>query len=164
MSPTYLPPRHRSFDVVACGRSGSANWLDAELPDLAQQREFAQERCILALTESVLAAMDSAGLSRSALADRIGVGKSHVSQLLNGSRNMTLRTLGDLYWACGLEVRGIRTTLIGSEAQTLATIPYSATDPSVTAFIAGAVSVAPLKAKTGNAVGTNLNVNEALAA
>jgi transcriptional regulator with XRE-family HTH domain len=44
-------------------------------------------------------------LSKAVLAERLGVSKSHISQLLGGARNMTLRTFADLAFALGHRVR-----------------------------------------------------------
>ena len=60
------------------------------------RRLFAQEGLILSATEELWAAMERRGVSQQKLASAIGSGKSYVSQLLSGSRNMTLRTLSDL--------------------------------------------------------------------
>lgn len=57
------------------------------------------ERLILDATEMLIALMEREGVSRTDLADRIGKSKGHVSQLLNGGRNMTLRTLAEVAFA-----------------------------------------------------------------
>jgi transcriptional regulator with XRE-family HTH domain len=49
--------------------------------------------------------MNELGVSRTSLAERAATTKSHVSQLLNGSRNMTLRTLADLAYSLGHRMR-----------------------------------------------------------
>jgi transcriptional regulator with XRE-family HTH domain len=41
-------------------------------------------------------AMKRRGVNKQRLAELLGSGKSHVTQLLNGGRNMTLRTLSDV--------------------------------------------------------------------
>lgn len=70
-------------------------------------REYAiileEERLILDATEAICRVMDEQGVSRVELARRIGASKGHVSQLLDGGRNMTLRTLARL--ASALEHR-----------------------------------------------------------
>jgi transcriptional regulator with XRE-family HTH domain len=48
--------------------------------------------------------MDRRGLNKQQFAERLGTGKSHVSQLLNGARNMTLRTLSDIAEALGQHI------------------------------------------------------------
>lgn len=89
------------------------NWLERELPKADDQREYALERCIVALTEAVASRMREAGLSRTKVAAKIGVTKGHVSQVLSGRRNMTLRSLADLLWACGAEVKDLQLAPLG---------------------------------------------------
>jgi transcriptional regulator with XRE-family HTH domain len=58
-----------------------------------------QEHLILDVTEMIVELMNERGVTRSELADRLGKTKGHVSQLLSGSRNLTLRTLSDIFVA-----------------------------------------------------------------
>src|SRR2546430_8697226 len=83
------------------------DWLERQLPSSEDQRQYAAESCIVTVTEAIAAQMREAGLSRSEMAVKVGVTKGHISQLLSGRRNMTLRSLADLLWACGLEVRDL---------------------------------------------------------
>ena len=59
------------------------------------------ERLILDSTEMLLELMEHEQVSRTELADLLGKTKGHVSQLLNGERNMTLRTLAEVAHALG---------------------------------------------------------------
>lgn len=59
----------------------------------------AQERLILEVTESIYEEMLAKGINRVQLAERMGKSKAYVSQLLSGSRNMTLRSLADISFA-----------------------------------------------------------------
>ena len=55
----------------------------------------------------VLAAMDekaAAGVSQQEIAEKLGVNRSVVNRLLRGTGNLTIRTLGEVAWALGLEV------------------------------------------------------------
>jgi len=61
----------------------------------------AQEVLITELTEAIWAAMEQSGVKKSELAKRMGATKGYVSQVLNGTRNMTLRTLSDICFALG---------------------------------------------------------------
>jgi transcriptional regulator with XRE-family HTH domain len=49
--------------------------------------------------------LERRGVSRAALARRIGKSKAYVTQLLRAPRNITLRTLATLAWALGCRVR-----------------------------------------------------------
>lgn len=88
------------------------NWLEREFPDPADQRQYAQERCIVAVTEALGAAMEKANVSRAELAQRLGVTKGHISQLFGG-RNLTLRSIADVLWACKLEVQDLQLAPLG---------------------------------------------------
>lgn len=59
----------------------------------------AQEMLITEVTEAIWEAMEEAGITKTELANRMGTTKGYVSQVLGGSRNMTLRTLSDICWS-----------------------------------------------------------------
>ena len=71
----------------------------------------AQELLITEVTEAIWEAMEHAGITKSELGTRMGATKRYVSQVLNGARNMTLRTLSDIFFALG------RKPLLRVEAQ-----------------------------------------------
>jgi transcriptional regulator with XRE-family HTH domain len=62
-------------------------------------RLLAQELLITEITEKIWNAMELAGVNKTELANRMGATKGYVSQVLSGSRNMTLRTLSDICFA-----------------------------------------------------------------
>lgn len=51
------------------------------------------------VTEAIWQAMEEAGVNKADLASRMGATKGYISQVLGGSRNMTLRTLADICFA-----------------------------------------------------------------
>lgn len=69
------------------------------------RRLMAEETLLLDVTEKIWDALEERGLTKADLSRRLGQSKSHVTQLLNGSRNMTLRTLADIAYALDLPVR-----------------------------------------------------------
>lgn len=69
----------------------------------AGMKLWQQERCIFEATERLCELMELHRVSRSELAKRLGKSKGYVTQLLDGSANMTLRTLSDVYLALGYE-------------------------------------------------------------
>lgn len=69
------------------------------------KKEYLQEGLILDVTEQIWERMHELGLKKQDLAERLDCGKSHVTQLLNGSRNMTLRTLSDIAEAINCEIK-----------------------------------------------------------
>src|SRR5438309_2540535 len=95
----------------------SDHWIVRQLPAGTSLRPYAEDETISTLTSAVQDALDDAGLSRSEVARLLGTTKSYVSQVLNGSTNMTLKTFGALMWAAGRQVVGLRTAEIGTEEQ-----------------------------------------------
>ena len=62
-------------------------------------RLYQQERAILEVTELICQLMDEQNVSRSELARCLGTTKSYVTQFLDGRRNMTIRTISDVFTA-----------------------------------------------------------------
>ncbi len=71
--------------------------------DPERARLFEQESLVLEVTEAICRLMEARGLKRADLAQKLGTSKANISQLLDGSRNMTLRTLADV--ACVMKHR-----------------------------------------------------------
>ena len=69
------------------------------------KKKIAQEQLILDVTESVFEQLEIQIKSKADLAEAMGRSKAFVTQLLNGSRNMTLRTLSDIAFALDVEPR-----------------------------------------------------------
>lgn len=80
------------------------NSEEFEFPKISE-REMACERLLYNTTEDILLAMQDAGMNQSQLAHKLGKSKSHISQLLDGSRNLTLKTLSDISYALGAEAK-----------------------------------------------------------
>lgn len=96
--------------------------------DREANRYFLQEKLIFEVTERVCELLETAKAERQDLASRLGVSKSAVSQWLAGDKNMTLRTVSDLFWALGHEA-GISSCLDG-----VGSTPVTRTATSVTTF------------------------------
>jgi len=76
----------------------------SDLEKWAEQSEehskaYAQEGLILDVTEAIWEMMDQTGIKKKDLAKKLGKSSAYITQLLNGSRNMTLRTLADIAYA-----------------------------------------------------------------
>jgi transcriptional regulator with XRE-family HTH domain len=69
-----------------------------------RQRVFAQEALIVDVAEEIWAALEEEQLSKADLAARLDKSKAFITQILNGSRNMTLRTLADVATALGRKI------------------------------------------------------------
>jgi uncharacterized protein len=67
-------------------------------------RRHEHQRLVLQAAETIGEAMEEAGMSRADLARVMGTSRAHVTALLNGERNMTLRTLADVTCALGRRV------------------------------------------------------------
>ena len=70
--------------------------------DPESMRFYQQERIILDVTERICEAMEEQRINRVQLALKLGKSKGYISQLLDGSANMTLRTMSDVFLALGL--------------------------------------------------------------
>jgi len=78
------------------------------------KRYFVQDMAMLSVTAAIIREMEAQGVTRTQLAARVGRTKAFVSQVLNGSRNMTIRTVADLAWALGKELHGVALRDIGT--------------------------------------------------
>lgn len=65
------------------------------------KRVFAQEELILDAAEQIWDLMKAKGVRKARLAETLGRSAAYMTQLLNGSRNMTLRSLADVATALG---------------------------------------------------------------
>ncbi|MCO5202216.1 MAG: helix-turn-helix transcriptional regulator [Chloroflexi bacterium] len=66
-----------------------ARWIQ----DYQDDPEYLFELVSLAISEEIVARVDSLGLNRRQLAERLGVSAPRVTQLLAGDDNLTLKTL-----------------------------------------------------------------------
>jgi transcriptional regulator with XRE-family HTH domain len=68
-------------------------WYKEKLQKFRDDVDFLTEAAILDFTEKVVDKMQLNGLSRAELAQKLGVSKPFVTKLLNGSPNMTIKTM-----------------------------------------------------------------------
>ncbi|MCU7836550.1 MAG: helix-turn-helix transcriptional regulator [gamma proteobacterium symbiont of Taylorina sp.] len=66
---------------------------------------YAQESLLVNTSEDFLILMENMDVTKSKLSKLIGRTKSYVTQSLNGTRNMTLRTLADMAYALDATVK-----------------------------------------------------------
>ncbi len=81
---------------------GNGAWVKRQTATPDARRRYEEERLILWVTEAITEAMENQGLTRTQVAKALGTSSPNVTQLLSGSRNMTLRTLAALGHACGM--------------------------------------------------------------
>lgn len=68
------------------------------------RRGLQQEKLMLEFGDLILNEMDDQRVSKAELARRIGCSRSHVTQMLSGYRNATLRSFAAMAHALGMEV------------------------------------------------------------
>jgi len=71
----------------------------------SRRRLLEQESLILEATEVLSDLMARGNITKAELAQRLGRSKPYVTQVLNGTANLTLRTVADLGWALGYRFR-----------------------------------------------------------
>lgn len=74
-----------------------------ETPD--SLRYLAEERALIEATELIADRLEERGMKRSALADRLGIGRSEITQRLNGKRNLSIKTLAAMLHELGYRIR-----------------------------------------------------------
>ena len=77
-------------------------WVRRQTKTPEARRLYEEERLILWATEAIAELMEKQGRTRADVAKALGTSRPNVTQLLSGSRNMTLRTLAALAHACGM--------------------------------------------------------------
>jgi transcriptional regulator with XRE-family HTH domain len=75
--------------------------LEEYISDPKRHRIYERESLALQASEMILELMEKEGITKKELAERIEASKAHVTQVLSGSRNMTLHTLADFLYALG---------------------------------------------------------------
>jgi transcriptional regulator with XRE-family HTH domain len=69
------------------------------------RRLYAIEGLVTEAGEFVARLMQEQGVTRAELARRLGKSRAYIMQMLNGSANLTVRTLAEVAYALGAEVR-----------------------------------------------------------
>lgn len=77
------------------------DWARRQESTDADRREYERERLILWTTDFLAEMMGRSNVSKADLARKLGTSRAHVTQILSGSRNVTLNTLADAAWALG---------------------------------------------------------------
>ena len=108
LMPAALVVRPIEFAIVFSGRI--AGWTEKNKMtdtysefrvDAENRRIFEQESLATEATELISGLMEAGHVTKADLARKIGKSKAFVTQLLGGSRNMTMHTLADLAFALG---------------------------------------------------------------
>ena len=78
--------------------------FDRYMEDKEFKRLMAQEDLIMNVTEQFCEILETNQIKRKKLAVLMGKTKGYISQILNGGRNITLRTLSDIAFTLGYSV------------------------------------------------------------
>lgn len=98
-------------------------------------RMYQQERTILAVTEMLCEIMEQQNVSRAELAARLGKTKGFISQVLDGTANMTMRTMSDILTELGHQMEPTAAPLSSksasaeNESGTVVSMPVSIDAP-----------------------------------
>lgn len=76
------------------------SWIERQSRTPEARRAYERERLAVWAFDSISEAMEQAGKSKADLARALETSRANITQLLSGERNVTLRTLADLAWAC----------------------------------------------------------------
>jgi hypothetical protein len=79
----------------------SKTWVEQQVSSDEGMRIFQQEQLILEVTAMIERLMEDKAITRAVMAEKLGKSRGHVSQLLDGGANMTLRTVSDMFFALG---------------------------------------------------------------
>lgn len=74
------------------------------IADADRHQLYEREALALDATELIYALMESENVSKAELAQRLHKSKAYITQVLGGSRNMTVHTLSDLAFALGYKI------------------------------------------------------------
>ena len=80
-------------------------WVETLTDDLARMGAFRQKTLILEVTELISWLMEDRGIPKAQLDDLLVKDRSHVTRLLNGRANMSLRTITDVMFALDNSLR-----------------------------------------------------------
>ncbi|MDB4893592.1 MAG: hypothetical protein JWL61_5447 [Gemmatimonadetes bacterium] len=123
------------------------NALEAHLIADDEVRYFAQDAAILAVTEAINDAMEALGVTRAELARRLKRTPGFISQVLSGSRNMTIKTFADIALALGLQLRNVELSPVGEMR-----VPYDSMDQWLEQWKEQNVATASVYAVAGSSV------------
>jgi transcriptional regulator with XRE-family HTH domain len=83
----------------------SKSHLSEFVEDPKALKLFEQERLLVDAASLIYRAMRRKKINRKKLADMLGVSKGRITQCLCGEKNLTLRTLADIFTAMGSRIR-----------------------------------------------------------
>jgi predicted RNase H-like HicB family nuclease/DNA-binding Xre family transcriptional regulator len=100
-------------------------WLQSNLRKVAGRVGYETERLMIGINEEIVKQMEVQGVTRTELAERLNVDKAQITRMLNGSSNMTLKTLVSVASALGCRVSVPVLTRILQSASKVIVTAYS---------------------------------------
>lgn len=94
-------------------RTNSNSWLGRELESEIERRAIEEERLVVEVTELLAQVLADQGRSKADLARALGTSRANITKMLNGSTNLTLRTVARLAYALGYRVDPSLSALAG---------------------------------------------------
>ena len=70
-----------------------------------QTPEYQFEEAVVDITEEISEIMEAKGITRADLARQLGKSRAWVTKALNGSQNMTLKTVVEILWTLGYKLK-----------------------------------------------------------
>lgn len=77
-------------------------WTERQECTDEARRDYECERLIAWTLDAIAERMEAQGITKADMARKLGCSRAHVTQVMSGSRNATLRTIAEFAWACGL--------------------------------------------------------------
>ncbi len=77
------------------------SFLDNLIKELGSEKIYENEKLIFEVTEMIEQLMEDKKTNKSNLAQSLNVSISNISQMLNGTKNMTLKTVSDILFHLG---------------------------------------------------------------
>ncbi len=84
--------------------SANREWIDRQQKTTERRRDYEYERLAIWVLDELYEAMERSDLTKADIARALGTSRANITQIFSGSRNLTLRTLSDLAWACGVRL------------------------------------------------------------
>lgn len=89
----------------------ATNWYDELTSTPEGMAHYQEERVVLEATELICELMERRGVNKAELAKRLGKSRPYITRLLNGSANMTLRTISNVLLVLGRSLHVISSPL-----------------------------------------------------
>lgn len=97
--------------------------FDKFISDPKRHRIYEREALALQASELIFELMEKEGINKAELAERLDASRAYITQILSGSRNMTMHTLADLTYALGHKIGLEALPLHGGKSSVVQYIP-----------------------------------------